>query len=48
MIEDLMRHLRTIFRTNEDLVDQSFRSPYFEDLEEMSGAFDIKEHKEAS
>ena len=45
VIEDLIRHLRTIFMTNEDLVDQSFRSPYFEDLEEINGAFEIKEHK---
>ena len=42
MIEDLMRHLRTIFTTNEDLVDQSFRSRYFKDLEEINGAFKIK------
>ena len=45
MIEDLMRHLRMIFTTNEDLVDQSFRSLYFKDLEEINGAFKIKEWK---
>ena len=45
MIEDLMIHQRTTFTTNEDLVDQSFRSPYFEDLEEINGAFKIKECK---
>ena len=43
MIEDLMKHQRTTFTANEDLVDQSFRSPYFEDLEEINGAFGIKE-----
>ena len=30
---------------NEDLVDQSFRYPYFKDLEEIDGAFEIKECK---
>ena len=45
MIEDLMRHLRTILMANEDLVDQSLRYPYFKDLEEIDGAFEIKEHK---
>ena len=44
MIEDLMRHIRTTFTTNENLVDQSFRSPYFVDLE-INGAFEIKERK---
>ena len=34
-----------MFRTNEDLVGQSFRSPYFEDLEEINVAYKIKEHK---
>ena len=29
MIEDLMKHIRTTFTINENLVDQSFRSPYF-------------------
>ena len=45
MIEDLMKHQRTMFMTNEDLVDKTFRSPFFEDLEEINGAFKIKEHK---
>ena len=45
MIEDLMRHLRMIFTTNEDLADQSFRFPFFRDLKEISGAFKIKERK---
>ena len=42
MIEDLMRHIRTTFTTNEDLVDKAFRSPYFKDLEEINGAYEIK------
>ena len=29
MIEDLMKHLMTIFATNEELVDESFRSSFF-------------------
>ena len=45
MIEDLMRHIKTTFTTNEDLDDQSFRSPYFEDFEKINRAFEIKEDK---
>ena len=45
MIEDLMKHLRMIFTTNESLVDQSSRPPSFEDLEEIHGAFEIRECK---
>ena len=42
-----MRHIRTTltFTANQDLVDQSFRSPVFEDLEEIYGAVKIKERK---
>ena len=43
MIKDLVKHERMAFTTNEDLVDQSFRSPFFEDLEEIHGAFKIRE-----
>ena len=42
MIENLGKHERTTFTTNEDLVDQSFRSPFFEDLQEIHGAFKIR------
>ena len=45
MIEDLVKHERTTFTTNEDLVDQSFRSSFFGDLEEIHGTFEIREHK---
>ena len=45
MIGDLMKHQRITFTTNEDLVDQSFRSSSFEDLKEINGAFEIKERK---
>ena len=43
MIEDLMKHQRKMFMTNEDLVDKAFRSPFFEDLKEINGTFEIKE-----
>ena len=45
LIEDLIKHIKTIFTSKEDLVDQSFRSPFFEDLEQINGAFEIKEHE---
>ena len=38
-------HIRTAFTINEDLVDKAFRSPFFEDLEEINGVFVIKERK---
>ena len=46
MIEDLMKHLKTTFTIDEELVDELFRSPFFEDFEEINTAFDIKEHKQ--
>ena len=45
MIEDLMKHVKTTFTTNEELVDESFRSPFFEDLEEINSMFEIRERK---
>ena len=32
MIEDLMKHQKTTFTANEELVIESFRSPFFEKL----------------
>ena len=46
MIEDLLKQLKTTFTINEELADESFRSPFFEDLEEINTAFEIKEHKQ--
>ena len=46
MIEDLMKHLKTTFTANEELVDKVFRLPFFEDLEEINGAFEIRESKQ--
>ena len=45
MIDNLMKHQRTMFTTNEDLVDKAFRSPFFEELEKINGAFEIKKRK---
>ena len=45
LIEDLIKHIKTTFTCKEDLVYQSFSSPFFEDLEQINGAFEIKERK---
>ena len=45
MIEDLGRHKRTRFTREERVVDKALRSPFFEDLEEIGGAYEIKEFK---
>ena len=45
MIEDVARHADTIFTSNERTVDKAMRSPYLEDLEEIGGAYEIREGK---
>ena len=45
MIEDLMKHLKLTITTNEELVDEVFRSPFIEDLEEINSTFEIRERK---
>ena len=45
MIEDLTKHTRTTFTTNEKDVDKALRSPFFDDLDEVNGAYEIKEKK---
>ena len=46
MIENLEKHMNTKFTTNEKLIDEIFRSPFFEDLEEISnGAFEVSQRK---
>ena len=45
MIEDVVRHLRTTFTTDGNEVDVALRSPFFEDLEEIGDAYEIKERK---
>ena len=45
MIEDKGRHKRTRFTREERVVDKPFRSPFFDNLEEVGGAYEIKESK---
>ena len=46
MIENLEKHMNTKFTTNEKLIDEIFRSPYFDDLEEISnGVFEVSQRK---
>ena len=46
MIENLEKHMNTKFTTNEKLIDEIFRSPYFDDLEEISnGVFEVRQRK---
>ena len=45
MIEDVVRHLSTTFTTDGNEVDMALRSPFFEDLEEIGDAYEIKERK---
>ena len=38
--------MNTKFTTDEELIDKIFRSPYFDDLEEISdGAFEVSQRK---
>ena len=46
MIENLEKHMNTKFTKDEKLIDKIFRSPYFDDLEEISeGAFEVRQRK---
>ena len=46
MIENLEKHMNTKFTTDEKLIDEIFRSPYFDDLEEISeGVFEVSQRK---
>ena len=46
MIENLEKHISTKFTTDENLIDKIFRSPYFDDLEEISeGVFEVRQRK---
>ena len=45
MIEDLTKHVCVTFTRDEDSVDKAFRSPFFEDLEEINEAYEISERK---
>ena len=46
MIENLEKHITTKFTTDEKLIDKIFRSPFFEDLEEINeGVFEVRQRK---
>ena len=46
MIENLEKHMTTKFTTDEKLIDKIFRSPFFEDLEEINeGVFEVRQRK---
>ena len=46
VIENLEKHMNTKFTTNEKLIDNIFRSPFFEDLEEINeGVFEVRQRK---
>ena len=46
MIENLEKHTNTKFTTDEKLIDEIFRSPFFDDLEEISeGVFEVSQRK---
>ena len=45
MIEDLGRHKSTKFTRKEMVVDKALRSPFFGNLEEIGGAYEITEFK---
>ena len=46
MIENLEKHISTKFTKDEKLIDKIFRSPFFEDLEEINeGVFEVRQRK---
>ena len=48
MIENLEKHMNTKFTTDEELIDEIFGSPYFDDLEEISnGVFEVRQRKKS-
>ena len=47
MIEDLdRRHKSTIFIRKEKVIGKDLRSPFFDNLEEIGGTYEIKEFKQ--
>ena len=45
MIEDLGRHKSTRFTRKEMVVDKALTFPFFDNLEDIGGAYEIKEFK---
>ena len=46
MMEDKGRHKSTRFTCEERVVDKALKSPFFDDLEEIGEAYEIKERKQ--
>ena len=46
MIEDLSRHKSTKFTREERDIDEALRSPFFNNLEEIGGAYETKKTKQ--
>ena len=46
MIEDKGSHKRARFTREEKVVDKALRSPFFDNLEEAGGTYEIKERKQ--
>ena len=46
MIEDKSRHKRTRFTREGGVVFKALRFPFFDSLEEIGGAYEIKERKQ--
>ena len=47
MIEDLGRHKSTKFTSEESSVDKALKSPFFDNLEEIGRAYEIKQLKQS-
>ena len=41
MIENLLRHVKTMFTDDEKKINAAFRSPFFDDLKEIGDAYEI-------
>ena len=41
MIENLLRHVRTMFSNDEKTINAAFRSPFFNDFEEIGDAYEV-------
>ena len=41
MIENLLRHVRTMLTDIEKKINKAFRSPFLDDLEEIGGAYEV-------
>ena len=46
MMDDLGHHKSAKFTREERVVDKALRSPFFDNLEEIGGAYEIKEFKQ--